>query len=93
MTSRSARQLLPRTPWDNSTLSAEQKTQLQQNIELCRNAIVLVTSVSGASGYGGHTGGGFDMMPEVCLLDGFFRAAPEGFVRILFDEAGHRVVM
>lgn len=41
--------------------------------------------------YGGHTGGAYDTMPEVCLLDAFFRAQPNKFVPVLFDEAGHRV--
>merc|ERR1719272_1703363 len=30
-------------------------------------------------------------MPEVCVLDAFFRGCPDKFVPILFDEAGHRV--
>lgn len=28
------------------------------------DALVFFTAVGGASGYGGHTGGAFDMMPE-----------------------------
>jgi hypothetical protein len=43
------------------------------------------------SRYGGHTGGAYDTMPEVCLLDAFFRGKPDKFVPVLFDEAGHRV--
>ena len=30
------------------------------------DALVFFTALGGASGYGGHTGGAFDMMPEVC---------------------------
>eukprot|EP00913_Durusdinium_trenchii_P020463 g19223.t1 len=55
------------------------------------DALVFFTACGGASGYGGHTGGAFDMMPEVCLLDSFFRARPDKFVPTFFDEAGHRV--
>mmetsp|Transcript_82863 Transcript_82863/g.208759 ORF Transcript_82863/g.208759 Transcript_82863/m.208759 type:complete len:679 (+) Transcript_82863:63-2099(+) len=78
-------------PWRTESLSAEQRAALRSNIEVCRDAIVMFTSVGGASGYGGHTGGAFDMMVEVCLLEAFFEACPEKFVRTLFDEAGHRV--
>jgi transketolase len=78
-------------PWTTEAPSAEQKAALQANIQVCRDAIVMFTSVGGASGYGGHTGGAFDMMPEVCILDAFFNGAPERFVSTFFDEAGHRV--
>eukprot|EP00418_Pyrodinium_bahamense_P092238 CAMPEP_0179043744 /NCGR_PEP_ID=MMETSP0796-20121207/17320_1 /TAXON_ID=73915 /ORGANISM="Pyrodinium bahamense, Strain pbaha01" /LENGTH=356 /DNA_ID=CAMNT_0020740129 /DNA_START=26 /DNA_END=1092 /DNA_ORIENTATION=+ len=78
-------------PWASESLSESQRTALRANIDLCRDAIVFFTASGGASGYGGHTGGAFDMMPEVCLLDAFFRAQPDKFVRTLFDEAGHRV--
>jgi len=77
-------------PWASS-LSDQDREALRSNIALCRDAIVFFTACGGASGYGGHTGGAFDMMPEVCLLDAFFRARPEKFVPIFFDEAGHRV--
>merc|ERR1719359_2815122 len=30
-------------------------------------------------------------MPEVCILDAFFRGSPNRFVNTFFDEAGHRV--
>ncbi|CAJ1422075.1 unnamed protein product [Effrenium voratum] len=89
-------------PWQTETLSAQDSAALSANIELCRDALVCFTSLGGASGYGGHTGGAFDMMPEVCLLDAFFRACPDKFgegdlsdgcrkVPTFFDEAGHRV--
>ena len=51
----------------------------------------LQTSGGSASGYGGHTGGAYDTVPEVMLLDAFFRACPDQFVDTFFDEAGHRV--
>lgn len=78
-------------PWTQTVLSSEQKTDLLKNIELCRDAIVFFTACGSASGYGGHTGGAFDTVPEVMLFESFFRACPDKFVPILFDEAGHRV--
>jgi len=78
-------------PFACDTLSEDQRTALKANIQLTRDAIVLFTACGGASGYGGHTGGAFDTMPEVCVLDAFFRGCPDKFVPILFDEAGHRV--
>jgi len=78
-------------PWATESLSPTQKEALCANISLCRDAIVFFTACGGASGYGGHTGGAFDTVPEACLLDAFFRACPAKFVPTLFDEAGHRV--
>jgi transketolase len=78
-------------PWAQATLTTEQKNALRANIELCRDAIVFFTACGSASGYGGHTGGAFDTVPEVMLLDAFFRGRPDKFVPIFFDEAGHRV--
>jgi transketolase N-terminal domain/subunit len=40
---------------------------------------------------GGHTGGPFDTVPEVMILDALFRGAADKYVPIFFDEAGHRV--
>lgn len=78
-------------PFSTAALSAEQLAGIKANVELCRDAIVFFTACGSASGYGGHTGGAFDTVPEVVLLDAFFRACPDKFVPILFDEAGHRV--
>eukprot|EP00285_Hemiselmis_virescens_P017354 CAMPEP_0173393588 /NCGR_PEP_ID=MMETSP1356-20130122/22192_1 /TAXON_ID=77927 ORGANISM="Hemiselmis virescens, Strain PCC157" /NCGR_SAMPLE_ID=MMETSP1356 /ASSEMBLY_ACC=CAM_ASM_000847 /LENGTH=641 /DNA_ID=CAMNT_0014351631 /DNA_START=15 /DNA_END=1940 /DNA_ORIENTATION=+ len=78
-------------PFSTDKLSAEQEAAVKANIELCRDAIVFFTACGSASGYGGHTGGAYDTVPEVVLLDAFFRARPDKFVPILFDEAGHRV--
>lgn len=76
---------------NNPTLSDEQRQALQFNIQLCRDAIVFFTATGAAKGVGGHTGGPYDTVPEVMILDAFFRSAPEKFVPIFFDEAGHRV--
>jgi transketolase len=75
----------------NPTLTAEQKAALKANIQLCREVIVFFTATGAARGVGGHTGGPFDTVPEVMILDAFFRGAPDKFVPIFFDEAGHRV--
>ncbi|CCE22557.1 transketolase C-terminal domain-containing protein [Methylotuvimicrobium alcaliphilum] len=72
-------------------LTAEQKSALQANIQLCRDAIVFFTATGAARGVGGHTGGPFDTVPEVMILDALFRGNDDKFVPVFFDEAGHRV--
>ncbi|MBE9077267.1 transketolase [Romeria aff. gracilis LEGE 07310] len=75
----------------NPKLSDEQRKTLQANIQLCRDTIVFFTATGGARGVGGHTGGAYDTVPEVMILDAFFRGKADQFVPIFFDEAGHRV--
>jgi transketolase len=75
----------------NPKLTDEQRSTLKANIELCRDAIVFFTATGAAKGLGGHTGGPYDTVPEVVILDALFRGAPDKFVPIFFDEAGHRV--
>jgi transketolase len=72
-------------------LTDEQREALKANIQLCRAAIVFFTATGAAHGVGGHTGGPYDTVPEVMILDALFRGKPEHFVPIFFDEAGHRV--
>jgi transketolase len=72
-------------------LTPQQRDALKANIQLCRDAIVFFTATGAAKGVGGHTGGPYDTVPEVMILDAFFRGAPDKFVPIFFDEAGHRV--
>ncbi len=72
-------------------LTQQQRDALKANIQLCRDAIIFFTATGAAKGVGGHTGGPYDTVPEVMLLDAFFRGAPDKFVPIFFDEAGHRV--
>ena len=78
-------------PFTTEKLSEQQMVDVQHNINLCRDVIVFFTSCGSASGYGGHTGGAFDTVPEVVLFDAFFRACPDKFVPVFYDEAGHRV--
>ncbi|MBW4615567.1 MAG: transketolase [Desmonostoc vinosum HA7617-LM4] len=75
----------------NPTLTDEQREILKANIQLCRDAIVFFTATGAARGVGGHTGGPYDTVPEVMILDAFFRGVSDQFVPIFFDEAGHRV--
>ncbi len=75
----------------NPTLTGEQKEALKANIQLCRDALVFFTATGAARGVGGHTGGPYDTVPEVIILDALFRGAASQFVPIFFDEAGHRV--
>ncbi len=75
----------------NPILTADQKASLKANIQLCRDAIVFFTATGAARGVGGHTGGPFDTVPEVMILDALFRGAADKYVPIFFDEAGHRV--
>lgn len=77
----------------NSTLTNEQRTTLKANIQLGRDTIVFFTSIAAAKGLGGHTGGAYDTVPEVMILDAFFQGMPDKFVPIFFDEAGHRVAI
>ncbi len=76
-------------------LTAEQRRQLQSNIQLCRDAIVFFTAVADAKGLGGHTGGPYDTVPEVMIMHGFMQHARNGgspdVLPVFFDEAGHRV--
>ncbi|MDD5320130.1 MAG: transketolase C-terminal domain-containing protein [Methylococcales bacterium] len=74
-----------------STLTAQQKASLKANIQLCRDAIVFFTATGAARGVGGHTGGPYDTVPEVMIMDALFRGSANKFVPIFFDEAGHRV--
>jgi len=75
----------------NPTLTDDQRAALKANIQLCRDAIVFFTATGAAHGVGGHTGGPYDTVPEVMILDALFRSHPDKFVPTFFDEAGHRV--
>ncbi|WP_094554392.1 transketolase C-terminal domain-containing protein [Synechococcus sp. 1G10] len=76
---------------DQPSLSASQREALKANIQLCRDAIIFFTATGAARGVGGHSGGPFDTVPEVMILDAFFRGKPDQFLPVFFDEAGHRV--
>jgi len=74
------------------TLTDPQREALKHNIQLCRDAIVFFTATGAARGVGGHTGGPYDTVPEVCILDALMRGpAGERIYPAFWDEAGHRV--
>jgi transketolase len=75
----------------NDVLSDGELGQLAANIQLCRDAIVFFTATGAARGVGGHTGGAYDIVPEVLIADGFMRAGKA--YPVTFDEAGHRVAI
>lgn len=85
---------LPLDP-SRSTLTDRERQVLRKNIDLCRDAIVFFTALSGAKGLAGHTGGAYDTVPETLIAYGFIlqdrQAQASRFVPTLFDEAGHRV--
>ena len=74
------------------TLTSEQLDQLAKNVQLCRDAIIFFTATGAASGVGGHTGGAYDIVPEVLIADGFMRGG-DTVLKTYFDEAGHRVAI
>jgi transketolase len=73
-----------------AALTAEQKSILRHNIQLCRDAIVFFTSLAGAKGLSGHTGGAYDTVPEVMIVRAFLSGGAP-IIPIFYDEAGHRV--
>lgn len=73
-----------------TALTADEKTSLRHNIQLCRDAIVFFTALAGAKGLSGHTGGAYDTVPEVLIVRAFI-AGGVPIVPIFYDEAGHRV--
>lgn len=74
----------------NTALTDEQRASLKANIQLCRDAIVFFTATGAARGVGGHTGGPYDTVPEVVIMDALFRGDADKYVPVFFDEAGHR---
>jgi transketolase C-terminal domain/subunit/transketolase N-terminal domain/subunit len=77
---------------DQTQLSSSQRDHLQANIALARDAIIFFTALANAKGLGGHTGGAYDIVPELLIVDGFVRSG-EAVLPVYFDEAGHRVAI
>jgi transketolase C-terminal domain/subunit/transketolase N-terminal domain/subunit len=73
-------------------LDKEQGEQLRKNIELVRDSIVFFTALANCKGLGGHTGGAYDIVPEVLIMDGFMKG-DQSCHPVFFDEAGHRVAL
>jgi len=70
-------------------LSNKDLDGLTKNIELMRDAIVATTAFARAKGIGGHTGGPYDIAPEVIVVDAL-RDGGGSIHDEFFDEAGHR---
>jgi len=73
-------------------LTGEQRAALQANIALVRDSIVFFTALANTKGLGGHTGGAYDIVPELLIADGFMKGS-DGCYPVYFDEAGHRVAI
>lgn len=73
-------------------LSEEQRRTLTRNIQLVRDCLVFFTALANVKGLGGHTGGAFDIVPEVLIIDGFMKGSAS-LHPVYFDEAGHRVAI
>jgi transketolase C-terminal domain/subunit/transketolase N-terminal domain/subunit len=73
-------------------LSEEQRRTLTRNIQLVRDCLVFFTALANVKGLGGHTGGAFDIVPEVLIADGFMKGSAS-LHPVYFDEAGHRVAI
>ncbi|MDM8540705.1 transketolase C-terminal domain-containing protein [Desulfococcaceae bacterium HSG9] len=75
-----------------SEITPQQKLQLIDNIQIARDSIVFFTAYANTKGLGGHTGGAYDIVPEVLITDGFMKGS-ESVLPVFFDEAGHRVAI
>ncbi len=73
-------------------LDAEQRSALMNNIALVRDSIVFFTALANTKGLGGHTGGAYDIVPELLIVDGFMKGSDSCYP-VYFDEAGHRVAI
>lgn len=77
---------------DQLELDGAQREQLQNNIQVVRDSIIFFTALANCKGLGGHTGGAYDMVPEVLIMQGFMNGDKK-FHPVFFDEAGHRVAL
>lgn len=73
-------------------MTEDQRTTLTNNIRLVRDSLIFFTALANVKGLGGHTGGAYDVVPEVLILDGFMKGE-DRIVPVFFDEAGHRVAI
>lgn len=74
------------------TLTDEQRATLLNNIQVVRDSLVFFTALANVKGLGGHTGGAFDIVPELLIVDGFMKGS-DSIHPVYFDEAGHRVAI
>jgi transketolase C-terminal domain/subunit/transketolase N-terminal domain/subunit len=69
-----------------------QADQLIRNIRVVRDSIIFFTAYANTKGLGGHTGGAYDIVPELLIIDGFMKGNDIVYP-VYFDEAGHRVAI
>ncbi len=75
-----------------ATLSDDTREVLEKNIQIVRDSIVFFTALANCKGLGGHTGGAYDIVPELLIMDGFMKGSAS-IHPVFFDEAGHRVAI
>jgi len=77
---------------NQTALTAEQRATLIENIRIVRDSLVFFTALANVKGLGGHTGGAYDIVPELLIVDGFMKGSNQVHP-VYFDEAGHRVAI
>ncbi len=77
---------------NQENLSVEQRETLVNNIQIVRDSLVFFTALANVKALGGHTGGAFDIVPELLIVDGFMKGS-DAIHPVYFDEAGHRVAI
>ncbi len=75
-----------------TALSEQQRATLVENIRIVRDSLIFFTALANVKGLGGHTGGAYDIVPELLIVDGFMKGS-EAIHPVYFDEAGHRVAI
>ncbi len=75
-----------------TALSDDTRQTLQQNIQTVRDTLIFFTALANCKGLGGHTGGAYDIVPELLIMDGFMKGSDD-YYPVFFDEAGHRVAI
>jgi transketolase C-terminal domain/subunit/transketolase N-terminal domain/subunit len=77
---------------NQAQLTDTQRKALTDNIRIVRDSLIFFTALANVKGLGGHTGGAFDIVPELLIIDGFMKGS-DSIHPVYFDEAGHRVAI
>jgi transketolase len=64
---------------------------LENNIKLIRACVIFATANSNARGIGGHTGGAYDIVPEMEIVRAFQRHH-SNIHKEIFEDSGHRAI-
>lgn len=75
-----------------TALTGAQRATLVENIRIVRDSLIFFTALANVKGLGGHTGGAYDIVPELLIIDGFMKGSADVHP-VYFDEAGHRVAI